>query len=34
MPDFGPLVLPALYVLTAVLVVAVIWAGDGVFLYC
>jgi len=33
MPDVGPLVMPALYVLTAVLVVAVIWAGDGVFPY-
>jgi hypothetical protein len=33
MPDVGPLVMPGLYVLTAVLVVAVIWAGDGVFLY-
>lgn len=33
MPDIGPLVMPGLYVLTAVLVVAVIWAGDGVFPY-
>lgn len=33
MPDLGPLVMPSLYVLTAVLVVAVIWAGDGVFPY-
>jgi hypothetical protein len=33
MPDLGPLVMPALYVLTAVLVVAVLWAGDGVFPY-
>ncbi len=33
MPDVGSLVMPALYVLTAVLVVAVIWAGDGVFAY-
>jgi hypothetical protein len=33
MPDVGPLVMPALYVLTALLVIAVIWAGDGVFAY-
>ena len=33
MPEFGTLVMPALYLLTAVLVVAVIWAGDGVFPY-
>ncbi len=31
--DAGLLVMPALYVLTAVLVIAVIWAGDGVFLH-
>jgi hypothetical protein len=31
--DVQTLVLPALYVLTAVLVVAVLWAGDGVFPY-
>lgn len=31
--DVGPLVMPALYVLTAVLVVAALWAGDGVFPY-
>jgi len=33
MPEFGALVMPALYLLTGALVVAVIWAGDGVFLY-
>jgi len=33
MPDLGPLVMPALYLVTAVLVVAVIWAGDGAFPY-
>ncbi|MGH2462347.1 MAG: hypothetical protein ACRDFZ_01820 [Candidatus Limnocylindria bacterium] len=33
MPEVGPLVMPALYVLTAALVIAVLWAGDGVFLY-
>jgi len=33
MLDAGLLVMPALYLLTAVLVVAVIWAGDGVFVH-
>jgi len=31
--DAGFLVMPALYLLTAVLVIAVIWAGDGVFVH-
>lgn len=33
MPEVGPLVMPALYLLTAVLLVAVIVSGDGVFPY-
>jgi len=33
MLDAGLLVMPALYLLTTVLLVAVIWAGDGVFVH-
>lgn len=33
MPDLEPIVLPALYLLTAVLLVALYLAGDGVFRY-
>jgi hypothetical protein len=33
MSEFGTLVMPALYLTTAILVVVVIWAGDGVFPY-
>jgi len=33
MPEVGPLVMPALYLLTAVLMVALIVAGDGAFQY-